>query len=532
MKRRLITLFILLSMALSAVAGERPKLIVNFVVSHMRESDLARYEVGFGEDGFKRLMKGTYYPYVYYPFAPTTPSALATLSTGALPAVHGITGEGWWNQTTQKRVSVVSDPKCMSFNCDTEESKVSNANLIFETIGDVVVRNTNAGRSVTVASDASSAIILGGTNPTEVWWLDSLSATWTTSSKYHRALPKWVKDFNNSGYWLRQLGLPWILSKRDNAYLNSRSSTARPYGYKLTDEERTRRSQPKDLREVLNSYVANDVVALFAEQAIINNYLGADEEVDMINICFDSPRRIAARYGLSSREMEDMYYRLDQNIANIINFAETQAGGSVIFTLTSDGGNREYVSSDKVFNSTQARFLINSFLSATYGKGDWVLGCENCSFWLNHTLIFSKGLDVSTVQHQVANFALQLRGVSHALSASDMAASGTLFGVMELIQNSYYPKRSPDVTLVLMPDWCNTFREDYVPRTSSQLIYAPYRRSLIAMCGMGVENGVVINQKVDMRSFVVSLARMLGMEAPIGAEWDPLPEAAPTQNGR
>jgi hypothetical protein len=24
----------------------------------------------------------------------------------------------------------------------------------------------------------------------------------------------------------------------------------------------------------------------------------------------------------------------------------------------------------------------------------------------------------------------------------------------------------------------------------------------------------------------VSLARMLGMEAPIGAEWDPLPEAA------
>jgi hypothetical protein len=106
-----------------------------------------------------------------------------------------------------------------------------------------------------------------------------------------------------------------------------------------------------------------------------------------------------------------------------------------------------------------------------------------------------------------------------------MAASGALFGVMELIQNSYYPKRSPDVTLVLMPDWCNTYREDYVARTSSQLIYAPYRRSLIAMCGMGIEDGKVINQKVDMRSFVVTMARILGMESPIGAEWDPLPEA-------
>lgn len=526
MRNRVLISLLLLFVTVTAIAAEQPRLIVNFVVSHMRESDLVHYEAGFGDEGFKRLLKGTYYPYVYYPFAPTTPSALATLSTGALPAIHGITGEGWWNQTTQKRVSSVSDPKCMSFNCDTEESKVSNANLIFETIGDVVVRNTNGGRSVSIASDASSAIILGGTNPSEVWWLDSLSATWTTSTKYHHSMPKWVNDFNNSGYWLRQLGLPWILSKRDQAYVNKRSSVVRPYGYKLTDEERTRRSQPRDLREVLNSYVANDVLAMFAEKIIVNNYLGADDQVDMITICFDAPRRIAARYGLSSREMEDMYYRLDQNLANIMYFAETQTEGRVIFTLTSDGGNREYVSSDKVFNSSQARFLINSFLSATYGKGDWVLGCENCSFWLNHTLIFSKGLEVATVQQQVANFALQLRGVSHAVSASDMAASGALFGVMELIQNSYYPKRSPDVTLVLMPDWCNTYREDYVARTSSQLIYAPYRRSLIAMCGMGIEDGKVINQKVDMRSFVVTMARILGMESPIGAEWDPLPEAS------
>lgn len=524
MKNRIFVLLLFLSVAASAVAAGRPRLVVNFVVSHMREPDLARYEAGFVEDGFRRFMSGTYYPYAYYPFAPTTPSALATLSTGALPAVHGITGDMWWNHTTQKRVLAVSDPKSMSFNCDTDDSKVSNANLVFETMGDVVVRNTEGGRSVVVASDASSAIILGGTNPSEVWWLDSLSATWTTSSKYKRALPDWVKSFNSSGYWLRQLGHPWILSKRDQLYKNSRSVEARPYGYKLTDEERTRRSQPRDLREVLNSYVANDVVALFAEQAIINNFLGADDQVDMITICFDSPRRIAARYGLSSREMEDMYYRLDKSIADLMSFAEIQTEGNVIFTLTSDGGNREYVSSDKVFNASQARFLINSFLSATYGKGDWVLGCDNCSFWLNHTLIFSKGLEVATVQQQVANFALQLRGVSHAVSGSDMASSGTRFGVMELIQNSYYPKRSPDVMLVLMPDWCSTFREDYVARTSSQLIYAPYRRSLIAMCGMGLDDGKVINHKVDIRSFVVTLARLVGMEAPIGAEWDPLPE--------
>jgi hypothetical protein len=42
---------------------------------------------------------------------------------------------------------------------------------------------------------------------------------------------------------------------------------------------------------------------------------------------------------------------------------------------------------------------------------------------------------------------------------------------------------------------------------------------------MGIEDGKVINQKVDMRSFVVTMARILGMESPIGAEWDPLPEA-------
>lgn len=524
MKNRIITLLTLLVLGtLSGFAAERPRLVVNIVVSGMTNADLVRYEKGFGEGGFRRLLGGEFYSQAYYSFAPTTPSALATLTTGALPSEHGVVGSAWWNQNTRRRVGVVEDAGYCTYGNDSDQARVSNVNLQFETLGDVVVGSYEGARSVTVATDAESAIILGGTAPSEVWWIDDLGATWTTSTKYAASLPKWVNNYNRTAPWRKRLGQPWVLSKGGDKYINEEMVVAKPHGYKLTSEEKSRGVRSSDLRELKYSYLCNDVVAEFAKEAIVYNRLGGDDKVDVLNICFLSPRKIASRYGLHSREMEDMYYRLDEALADFVKFASAQASGKILFVLTTDGGSGEVVESERIYNATQAQFLVNSFLSATYGKGDWVLGSEGTNLWLNHTQIFSKGLDLATVQRQAAVFALQFRGVSHAITASELTLGGYNEGVKAALQDGFYPKYSPDLMLVLMPGWGVAYTEDEEPKITSSQAYALHRRSFVALSGWGVEDGRKVTERVDIRSVVVTLADKLAVESPMGADCEPLP---------
>lgn len=531
MKNRKITLLVLVLLhafvgvgASATKQSSSPRLVVNIVVSGMRYADLQRYADGFGEDGFARVLSGESFPYAYYAFAPSTPSALATLTTGANPSLHGVVGYGWWNWTSGQREGVVGDPQCSTFNADTPESRVSNRNLVVETFGDRVVASFEGSRSVSVATDPSSAIIMGGLNPTEVWWLDSLSGTWTTSTKYAVTLPKWVGNFNRTGYWRTQYTQPWVLSRSNESYLNATTVVAKPYGYKAPREEKRRGAVPKDVLEFGYRPTSNDVVAAFAKEAIIYGRLGGDSKPDVLNVCFDAPRRIVARYGLDSREVEDMYYRLDESIADLLTFASAQAGGRMVVVLTTDGGVCAAGDKNKLFNASQARLLINSFLSATYGKGDWVLGYERGGVWLNHTLIFSKGLSVEELQQQVATFALQLRGVSHAIVASSMMESNSKEGVAGVVQQGFYPKRSADVTLVLMPDWVEVWSDEERVVVSEGLPYAPYRRGFVALCGEGVGKECEVRQRVDMGSVVVTLSELVGVDVPLGAEESPLPQ--------
>ena len=97
--------------------------------------------------------------------------------------------------------------------------------------------------------------------------------------------------------------------------------------------------------------------------------------------------------------------------------------------------------------------IVNGFLNVRYGMGDWVLEYEDKCVYLNHNLIYERGLDLAEVQNEVAIFAMPLRGVSHALSATAMRTSYFGSGYARKMQNSFYPRRSGDVILNLMPGW-------------------------------------------------------------------------------
>ena len=85
--------------------------------------------------------------------------------------------------------------------------------------------------------------------------------------------------------------------------------------------------------------LGNTAVLGFAKQAIAQFKLGDDATPDLLNICLDTPRRISEAYGPESVEVEDMYYRLDRDLADFLTFVFAQVrNGEVLVVFTSDHG--------------------------------------------------------------------------------------------------------------------------------------------------------------------------------------------------
>ena len=198
--------------------------------------------------------------------------------------------------------------------------------------------------------------------------------------------------------------------------------------------------------------------------------------------------------------------------------------GLLVVLVSDHGTSPSYDAADAVcdrFNTRQFEVILNSFLNVRYGVGDWLLEYEDKCIYLDHNLIYEKGLDLASVQNEVAAFAMQFRGVSHALSATAMRTSYFGSGYAEKMQNSFYPRRSGDVILNLMPGWIE--KEEAV-RSSSGSMYGYDTRVPLIVYRPG-QTPRRVDRKVEMRAVAPTVARLLGVPEPAACEAEELREA-------
>src|SRR3989441_7708521 len=88
----------------------RPKLVAVLVVDQMRADYVDKFR-GQWSAGLRRLVEeGAWFRNAAYPYAATeTCVGHATISTGALPATHGIIGNAWWDREQQAMVTCTAD---------------------------------------------------------------------------------------------------------------------------------------------------------------------------------------------------------------------------------------------------------------------------------------------------------------------------------------------------------------------------------------------------------------------------------------
>ncbi len=502
-----------------------PKLVVNFVVSGMRPADLERYQQNFEDDGIKLLYdNGLRFTDCQFRYQQTTtPVSLTTLSTGAQPSTHGVVGEHWYDYVVNERVELIEDSKTENIPYSSGEGGYSSHNLVAPTLSDALLLSSPKSRAVTVALDPVSAIVINGKGG-KAFWFDERTCSWSSSKAYMRSMPSWVSKYNSLESDIKRAGMSWLLTRVSDAYVNACYTDEYPQ-LVVAKESRAPRGETRQQRYeryydlISNTPVGNGSVALFAQRALVGEELGKDEYTDLLNICFDVSRNVVEKFGPESIEAEDMYYKLDVAIAKFMKAVNEQCpANEVVYVLTSDHGTSSSYDDSSVeknrFNARQFEVILNGFLSARYGTGNWVLSCTNRNIYLNHNLIYEKGLSLSDLQDEAATFALQVEGVSQALTATALRSNYFGSGYAHMIQNSFYPRRSGDVILNLMPNWIEVVDGK---RSQSGSMYNYDRDVPLLFYSPSIEPGEV-SRSIDAVDVTPTLSQIMGVDEPAASE--------------
>ncbi|HDS07900.1 MAG TPA: alkaline phosphatase family protein [Bacteroides sp.] len=520
------------------IPSQKPRLVVGITVSGMRYDYLTVYWDRFSEGGFRRMATtGANCKNARYGYLITEPSVgYATIATGARPASHGIVSDYWYERATNQIRSSIQDGDQSTIEGSIDAGRFSPSALYSRTISDElrVISHFNA-KSVGISMDPQAAVLMAGHTATGAYWLDPATAQWISSSYYVDSLPRWVRDFNGKAFrdiYLDRIWEPLLPIGEYSASMLDNNPYETGFGGQITFPYDLSRLSMKNRREKDYSLLmatpwGNTYTKDMAIAAIVNEEMGQRGVTDWIHIGFNATRHLAPRYSTWSVEMQDMYLRLDRDIAHLLEFLDEQLGlENVLIYLTADNAladDPRYLAESRIpsgfFNYRTSISLLRSYLNAVYGQGDWVTFYYAHQIYLNHQLIEDSRLSLEEVQDRVARFMIQISGVSNALQSYVLQRNNFTQGVFERMQQSYHQQRSGDVIISLIPGWVehsNMDRNGYEDfRFSSHVPLIFYGWKI---------NRITIPHQVALTDIAATVAYFLEISMPENASGQVIPD--------
>ena len=518
------------------IPSEKPKLIVGIVIDQMRYDFIFRFWDKYQNNGFKRLInegsfcKNANFNYIFTQSNP----GYATIATGANPSIHGIVADQWYVQLSEKLVNCTLDENSICVGSDNGSEKHSPKNLIGSTIGDEIkLASYKRSKVITVSLDASAAVLSAGHLANGAYWFDNVTGKFVTSSAYCSELPKWVKDFNDKKFADTYLSEKWTTILPDSTYFeslpdNSKYETGikgqRTFPYDLSTLS-TKADGRKEYTLLRYTPMGNNLLKDFAISALVNENMGKDEYPDYLCVNFSSTENIGQIFGLSSKEMEDAYLRLDKEIKHFLDFLDNYLGkGNVVIFLTSNHGatyNPKLMLEMGVpagnFNQGQSIALLKSYLNVIYGNGDWVKYYSDQQIFLNHNLIQDSKIDLENFQSDVARFLIQFSGVTNVATSTMLQKTNYNSGIFQKMQNSFNQKRSGDIMFNLEPGWTEitdnqaSHNSGYSYDTHVPLIFYGWKI-----------NRQTIYDPIDMTDIAPTLSMFLDIASPNASQGKPI----------
>jgi len=514
-----------------------PKLVVGIIVDQMRYDYLTRFWNHYGEGGFKRMVnQGFNCKNHHFNYAPTsTGPGHASVYTGASPSSHGIIGNNWYDKVSDSEVYCASDDSYTSVGTTSEVGKMSPHRMLTTTITDQLRLHTQMrGKTIAIALKDRGAVLPGGHTANAAYWFEGAdTGKWVTSSYYMETLPKWVTDFNASGV-AQSYKKAWTTLKDINLYQESGIDDNNYEGLFETETAPTfPHSTPnlldktRDFEFIKATPYGNSITTDFAIAALKSENLGVDVNTDFLAVSYSSTDYVGHKYGVNSKEVQDTYLRLDQDLERLLSTLDKEVGaGQYTVFLTADHGAINvpaYLKDQKIpagytnMSTTKARF--NEFLKYKYGTTDLVKNISNYQVFLDRKVIANLDMDLDDVQEEIAFEMLRYGVIDKVYTGYQMWQNEYTKGIPYILQNGWHQKRSGDVLYVLKPGFIS------YPRTGSThgspQIYDTHVPLLFY--GKGIKKGETFS-RTEIPDIAPTVASMLGIAFPNGTTGKPIIE--------
>lgn len=507
---------------------KRPKLVVGIIVDQMRWDYLYRYYDRYATNGgFKRMLNQGYScENTLIPYTPTyTACGHASIYTGSVPAINGITGNAWWDNLLDKTIYCVQDDSAKTVGSNTEAGQMSPRNMPVTSVCDELKLATNfRSKVIGFAIKDRGAILPAGHSADAAFWYDSKTGDWISSSYYMNALPQWMKDFNAKKMPDKLYEQGWNSLYPVNTYQQSvdenKSYLAKPFGPRFPYE--LKKFAGSNYGVIDATPLGNTLTFEAAKAGLMAESLGKDSITDFLAISLSSPDYIGHTFGPNSIEAEDSYLRLDKELGDLMDFLDEKTGkGQYILFLSADHGAAHapgFLKENKIPTGQRddepLLNELNKLLKEKAGADNLVNEVTNYQVFLNHNAInnLKKGPDEKTIKKWIVDYLMKQNGIARAFDLNELSQTTLPSTVKEMVANGYYPQRSGDIQFILQPQWL----ENLPGKGTTHGSWNPYDAHIpLLWYGWEIKPGKT-NRQVNMTDIAPTLSALLHIQMPSG----------------
>ena len=516
---------------------KRPKLVFGLVIDQMRWDYLYRYYNLYGNDGFKRLMREGYNcqnTNVNYLPANTAPGH-SCIYTGSVPSIHGIAGNNWIDNATGNNNYCVDDASVHLVGDATKAPSMSPSTLLVTTITDELRLATNLHSKVYgVAIKDRGSILPAGHLANAAYWYNDKNGTFTTSSYYPNQNPAWLQAFNKrkAGDSLVKQGWQLLLPASEYGQSTTDANTyEKPFkGEKAPVFPHSFDSlADSDRYQVIRSMPAGNTYSIMMAKACLEGeQMGMGDQTDFMALSLSSSDYVGHQFAPNSMETEDLYLRLDREIAGLLNYLDKQYGrNNYLFFLTADHGgahNAEFLADKDVpagvfYVNTTAD--LNASLKTQFGKDSIVNGIVNYQVFLNNKLIAAEKLDRDKIKQAICDWMSKRPEVAYVMDMENMDRTPVPEPIRSMAINGYNRARSGAIQLVLNPGWYDNGGKTTGMTHGS---WNPYDTHIpLIWYGWHIPKGET-DRQINMTDISATLAALLHIQAPNGCIGKPIVE--------
>lgn len=504
----------------------RPKLVVGIVVDQMRWDYLYRYYDRYSANGgFKKLLQhGFSFENATIPYIPAvTACGHTSMYTGTVPAIHGITGNDWWDEQKGDFLYCTDDETVATVGSTTQSAgAMSPRNLLTTTICDELKLATNfKSKVIGISLKDRCSILPAGHSADAAYWYDTKTGNLVSSTYYMKDLPSWVTAFNGrklvDSFYKKGWNTLHPVDTYQSSTTDNKEYENRIFGNGFPYTLSTLAG--KNYNPILVTPFGNTLISLFAREAIIHENLGKDNITDFLSISFSSPDYVGHSFGPNSIEEEDIYLRLDKELGELLDFLDKSVGkNQYLLFLSSDHG-VAHVPGFLTENRIPAGNLnpgmldsLNGLLKSQFGTGDLVVALVNYQAVLNIKKADSLKLNNGEIRKATLNFLSRQKGITQAIDLESLSQAPINTVLKNKIVNGYFPGRSGQLQYILSPHWIEGFEKGGTTHGA----WNPYDAHIpLIWYGWNIPPGKSFRE-VNITDIAPTLAAILKIQMPSG----------------